>query len=78
MSSPSSNRLSTPFILGSAPRTRMNKPAIKQEKTTTALGAADLVIPNSAQPLQLSRYLDMLVQVDEALPIRDFLASLLT
>ena len=78
MSSPSSNRLSTPFILGSTPRMRMNKPAVEQEKTTTALGAANLVIPNSVQPLQSSRYLDMLVQVDEAPPIRDFLASLLT
>jgi hypothetical protein len=78
LSSPSSNKLSTPFILGSAPRTRMNKPAIEQEKPTTALGAADPVISDGAQPPLSSRYLDMLVQVDEAPPIRDFLASLLT
>jgi hypothetical protein len=78
MSSPSSSRLSTSFILGSALRTRVNNPAIEQEKTTTALGAADLVIFDGAQPLLLSRYLDMLVKVDEAPFIRDFLAGLFT
>jgi hypothetical protein len=77
MSSPSSSKLSTPFILGSAPRTRMNKPAIEQEKTTTALEAADPVISDGNPPLS-SRYLDMLVKVDEAPFIRDFLAGLFT
>jgi hypothetical protein len=78
MLSPSSNRLSTSFILSSALRIRVNNPTIEQEKTTTALRAADLVISNSAQPLLLSRYLDMLVKVDEAPFIRDFLAGLFT
>jgi hypothetical protein len=78
MLSLSFSRLSTSFILSSALRIKVNNPAIEQEKTTTALGAADLVISNSAQPLLLSRYLDMLVKVDEAPFIRDFLTSLFT
>jgi hypothetical protein len=53
---------------------RMNKPTIEQKKPTTA----DLVISDGAQPPLLSRYLDMLVQVDKASSILDFLASLLT
>jgi hypothetical protein len=72
MSSPSSSKLSTSFILGSAPRTRVNNPAIEQEKPTTA------VISDGAQPPLSSRYLDMLVKVDEAPFIRDFLAGLFT
>jgi len=66
------------FILGSAPRMRVNNHAIEQEKTTTALGATDLVISNGAQPLLSSRYIDMLVKVNKAPFIRNFLASLFT
>jgi len=78
MLSLSFSRLSTSFILGSALRTGVNNLAIKQEKTTTALGAANLVISDSAQPLLSSCYLDMLVKVDKALFIHDFLAGLFT
>jgi hypothetical protein len=52
----------------------MNKPTIKQKKPTTA----DPVISDSAQPPLSSRYLDMLMQVDETSSILNFLASLLT
>ena len=52
----------------------MNKLTIKQKKPATA----NLVISNGVQPLLLSCYLNMLVQVDEASFILNFLASLLT
>jgi len=48
MSSPSFSKLFTSFILSSTPRTEVNNLAIKQEKTTTALRAANLVISDSA------------------------------
>ena len=64
--------------MSSAPRARMNKPAIEQENTTTALGAADPVISDGAQPSLSSRYLEMLVEVDQAPFIINFLAGLFT
>jgi hypothetical protein len=78
MSNPPSTRSSTSFILGSAPRKRTNEPAIEQEKTTTSLGAADPVISNGGQPSLSSRYLEMLVEVDQAPITIDFLAGLFT
>jgi hypothetical protein len=75
MSNPSSSRSLTSFIL---PRKRTNEPAIEQEKTTTALEAANPVISNGAQPSLSSRYLEMLVEVDQAPITIGFLAGLFT
>jgi hypothetical protein len=66
------------FILGSALCTRMNKPAVEQEETATSPEPANPVIPDSSQPPLASRYLDMLVKVDQAPFIHDFLAGLFT
>lgn len=71
MSNPSSSRSSTSFILGSAPRTRMNEPAVEQEETATAPGAANPLISDDSQPSLSSRYLDMLVKVDTTPFIRN-------
>jgi hypothetical protein len=75
MLSSSSSKLSSSFILNSAPYTRST---VEQEKAMTPLGAANLVLSNSPQPLLSSRYIDMLVKVNQALFLRDFLASLFT
>lgn len=76
MSSPSFSRSST-FICGSSPRTSMNKSAIEQD-TITSVGATDPVTSNGTQPSLSSRYLDMLVKVDETPFIRNIFASLFT
>jgi hypothetical protein len=78
MLSQSSSRSSTSFILNSAPRTRPNKSVVRQEETAKPLGAANPVISNGSQPLSSSRYVDMLVKVDQTPFIRDFLAGLFT
>ena len=70
MSSPPSSRLFTLFIRGSSLHTRTNKHAIEKEEE-----APDLVTFNSSQPSLSSRYLDMLVKVDETPFIRNLFAS---
>jgi len=76
ISSQLSSRLSISFILNSALYTRLNKSTIRQEETAISLGATNLVISNGSQPLSSSRYIDMLIKVDQTPFIRDFLASL--
>jgi hypothetical protein len=78
MSSLPSNRSSTLFILGSAPCTRIKKAteAAEQEPAIPLL-AANPVIPDNFQ-LPRSCYLDILVEVDKTLFIRNFLAGLFT
>jgi hypothetical protein len=66
MSSPPSSRSSTSFIRGSSPHTRTNKHAIEKEEV------APNPVPSS------SRYLDMLVKVDETPFIRNLFASFFT
>jgi hypothetical protein len=56
----------------------MNRHSIKKDEPTTSLGAVNLVIPNGSQPSLSSRYLDMLVKVDETPFIRNLLASFFT
>jgi hypothetical protein len=64
MSSLSSSRSSTPFVLENVPYTRMKK-AIEatNQEPTIPLGATNLVIPNDSQLSLSSRYLDILAYI---------------